>query len=206
MSTYPECSAPSAGKARTRPPGRTTLSLVLLTFVGGCVTPQYDDQTDKQITQLQTDADTLFVTLISLDRQIARLSKLTDPGSQKSLAEAKKKAGYQASTASYEKLEVTFIGLQTRIDAEPTPATPYLRESIKKLHDNLLEAPGSVELTHQAQDVLGEAYLRQVQAFVDAQISALLTRELGLKKGSASGSSTSSSSKTASGTKPAASR
>ena len=162
---------------------RYTLPALLLALILSACTPppQYDEQTDKLISQLQTDVDSEIVTLITLDHKIAALSRQTDPASQQALAAAKTAAGYDANTPFYDKVDVNLTALQTRVDAEPTLATPYLDRGIKDLRDNLLAAEGSMQATHQKLNILSEPYLRTVRQIVDAQISALLTREIGLK-------------------------
>ena len=72
------------------------------------------------------------------------------------------------------------------MDSERSAATPYLDASIKNLHDNLLTADGSMQVTHQKVSVLAATYLQSAQVIVDAQIGALLTRELGLKNAGSS--------------------
>jgi hypothetical protein len=185
--------------------GRSGIAVALMMFVVGCTAPQYDDQTDKLISQLQTDVDTQFVSLITLDHKINSLSKETDAASKKALADAKTKAGYDANTIFYDKVDVDLTGLQTRVDAEPSPATEYLDKAIQDLRDNLLTGDGSMETTHQKVGILSEAYLRSAQQLIDAQIGALLTRELGLKAGAstASSSGSSASSSTGAPAKPA---
>jgi hypothetical protein len=181
----------------------------LIAVVAGCATapPQYDDQTDKLISQLQKDVDTQIVSLITLDHKIAFLSGKTDASSQKALAEAKTKAGYEANTGFYDKVDVDITGLQTRVDAEPSLATPYLDKGIQALRDNLLVADGSMQTTHQQVDILSEPYLRTAEKIIDAQIEALLTRELGLKNGAATGKSSDSAAPSESkSTRPAGSK
>ena len=46
-----------------------------------------------------------------------------------------------------------------------------------------------MQATHQKLGILSETYLRNVRTLVNAQFSASLTRELGLKTGSSSTSS-----------------
>ena len=159
-------------------------AFLLIAALAACVAPQYDDQTDKLISQLQTDVDTELVTLISLDHKIAALSQHSDPASQKALAAARSKAGYDANTGFYDKIDVDLTSLQTRVDSEPSPATPDLDRSILLLRQNLLSGPGSLQQTHEAQNILSEPYLRSVEQIVNAQMGALLTREIGLKAGS----------------------
>ena len=195
---------------RTKPLG---LAVIFLVSLGGCVAPQYDDQTDKLISQLQADVDTEFATLISLDHQIAsltkkaealnqRISTLTAENSagaasdlaaaknglalaEKNLADAKTKAGYDANVAFYIKVDVSLVSLQTRIDAEPNLATPRLDTAIAKLRDNLLADKGSLQAAHQLESgIIAEAQLRLMQQLIDAQLSSLLTYELQLKSGS----------------------
>ncbi len=154
----------------------------LITVAAGCVTPpQYDDQTDKLISQLQTDIDTEIVTLTTLNHKIQALTGKPVASSPTALAAAPAKASYAVNTPFYNKLDVDLTTLQTRVDSEPSAATPYLDSSIKNLHDNLLTADGSMQVTHQKVEVLSAAYLQSAQLIVDAQIGALLTRELGLK-------------------------
>src|ERR1051326_5260072 len=86
--------------------------IIALLFATSCAAPQYDAQTDKLISQLQTDVDSEIVSLITLDRKIARLSGKADQTSQKALAEAKSKAGYEANADFYDKIDVGLIGLQ----------------------------------------------------------------------------------------------
>jgi hypothetical protein len=184
-------------------PSSGVLTVVAL-FLAGCAAPQYDDQTDKLITQLQTDVDTEIVSLITLDHKIDALTKQaaalaakadaasqkTLASTQKALADAKTKAGYEANTSFYDKVDVDLTGLQTRVDAEPSPATPFLDDGIAQIHDNLLADNASLLSNHQQYDILSESFLRLSQKTIDQQIGALLTRELGLKGSSSTASST----------------
>ena len=165
-------------------PLRQLPALLCAAVLAACVAPQYDDQTDKLISQLQSDVDTQLVTLISLDHKIAALSQRSDPASQKALTEARIKASYDANTGFYDKIDVDLTSLQTRVDSEPTHATPDLDRSILLLRQNLVSGPGSLQQTHEAQNILSEPYLRSVEQIVNAQMGALLTREIGLKAGS----------------------
>ena len=148
-----------------------------------CAGPQYDSQTDKLISQLQTGIDTEIVFLITLDHKIDLLSGQNDPASRRALADAKTKASYDANTGFYDKVDVDLTGLQTRVDAQPSLATPYIDNSIAALRANLLSDDGSMQATHQKVQILSVPYLMTVRQLVDAQIGALLTRELALKSG-----------------------
>jgi hypothetical protein len=184
--------------------------LVLIAMASAsCTAPQYDDQTDKLITQLQSDVDTQFVMLISFDHQIAMLSGKTDAASQKALSNVRAMAGYDSNVPFYNKVDVDLLSLRLRVDAEPSAATPMLDDAIKNLRDNLLTVDGSVQATHQtlAQQnppgVMSALYLRDAQAIVDVQIGKLLTRELGLKTGSSPSSSGTASPGTGAAATPA---
>ena len=178
-------------------PGLRGIAGVLTMTLGGCLTPpQYDDQTDKLISQLQTDVDTEIVTLISLDHKIANLKDKTDAASQKDLAEAKPKAEFDANSTFYDRVDVDLIALRMRVDAEPNIATPRLDSAINYLRKNLLEDGNCMRTLHQQNDViLSEFVLTNMQKLVDAQIGALLTAELELKNSSTSSSSTGSAAK-----------
>ena len=159
-------------------------------ILAGCVTaPQYDDQTDKLISQLQTDVDTEFVSLKSLNDQIKDYSGQTDAASQKSLADAKTKASYSSADAFYQKADVDLISLKTRIDAEPNLSTSKLDEAWQLLNDNLIGSTDSMQSIHKRDTIISNTELTEIQALVDAQIGALLTRELNLKGSQSSGSS-----------------
>ena len=168
--------------------------------VSGCVTPpQYDDQTDKLISQLQTDVDTEFVSLETLSQKIAGLTKSTDAASQQAMATAKTKMGYDANSSFYDKIAVDLNGLQVRVDAEPSPATPHLDLGIGAIRENLLTGDGSMQQTHQQQNTLSLTYLRLTQSTIDSEIGALLARELGLKNGTSSSSTSSQASSSSAG-------
>lgn len=165
-------------------PLRQLAAVLFAAVLTACVAPQYDDQTDKLISQLQTEVDTQLITLISLDHKIAALSQRGEPASQKALAEVRTQASYDANIGFYDKIDVDLTSLQTRVDSEPSRATPDLDRSILLLRQNLVSGPGSLQQTHEAQNILSEPYLRSVEQIVNAQMGALLTREIGLKAGS----------------------
>ena len=52
-----------------------------------------------------------------------------------------------------------------------------------------------MQVTHQKVEVLSAAYLQSAQIIVDAQIGALLTRELGLKYGASTKPATNTTSR-----------
>lgn len=128
----------------------------VILFIAACAAPQYDDQTDKLISQLQTDVNTEIVSLITLDHKISNLAGKTDAASQKALAAAKSKAEYDANTTFYDKVDVDLTSLQTRVDAEPSAATPHLDKAIQDLRDNLLAGNGSMQALHQKLGILPE--------------------------------------------------
>ena len=163
-----------------------TLSCINVTLIlTGCSVPQYDSQTDQLITSLQTDTDSLLVHLISLDQQIASLSGKTDKTSIAALAVARSSASYASNSSSYNKINVDFLALKTRVDAEPNASTNHLDKALQDISDNLFGS-GSLENQHMADNVLSAAYLTPEQKILDAQFSVLLTYELVLKSGSSS--------------------
>jgi hypothetical protein len=56
--------------------------IALFGFLVGCAAPLYDDQTDKLVTQLQTDVETEITTLITLDEEVQDLAGKTDAASK----------------------------------------------------------------------------------------------------------------------------
>jgi hypothetical protein len=153
--------------------------------LSGCAAPQYDSQTDKLITTLQTDTDTLLVHLIAENQQIAALSGRTDKTSLAALDKAKTAAGYLSNIPAYEQIDVDLLSLKTRIDAEPNASTSHLDASLKDLNDNLF-GTGSLEAQHAADSILPNAYLTTEQIILDTQLTALLKYELVLKSGAPS--------------------
>ena len=97
------------------------------------------------------------------------------------MSDAKTKASYRSASAFYQKIDVDLITLKTRIDAEPTAATPHLDSAWQQLHDNLLAPADSMKAIHKRDDIIPASELRTMQQLVDAQAGALLTRELSLK-------------------------
>jgi hypothetical protein len=180
------------GSRHAQPEIRYALAAMFSLAMFGCSAPKYDDQTDKQITQLQTDVDTRIISLSSLDDRISSLSKSTDATSKKALSAARTTAGYDANTDFYDKVDVDLITLRTRVDAEPSLATSSLDAAIDQLHDNLLGDSGSMRSMHVRDGIIPKSNLKTIQQLVDAQIGALLTRELGLKSGGTAATSSSS--------------
>jgi hypothetical protein len=175
--------------------GTKTLSwlfAITLLGLGGCAAPQYDAQTDKLISTLQSDVDTQLVSLISLDHKIAGLKGSSDSTSQKALAEATTKAGYDANSGFYDKIDVELTSLALRVDAAPNDSTARIDVAIKALRDNLLgrDIKGSLQNVHLASGVLDESYLTSEQGILNTQFQALLTYELVLKNGSDGAAST----------------
>src|SRR5690242_11594248 len=72
----------------------------------GCAAPQYDDQTDKAISTLQSDIDTQFVSLTSLGKKIESLKRRSDPASVKSREDAQTKASFDSQSSAYDKIQV----------------------------------------------------------------------------------------------------
>ncbi len=156
--------------------------LFLAAALPGCTPPQYDDQTDKLITTLQTDTDSFLIGLISADDQIKLYTGRADATSIAALATAQKSASYAASIAAYNKLRVDDLSLQLRIDAEPNAATADLDQALAAIQANLF-GPDGLEAEHQTETIMGETYIALQQKTLDTQFAALLSYELALKSG-----------------------
>jgi hypothetical protein len=163
------------------------LVLAVGIVLGACSAPPYDEQTDRLISALQYDVDSHIVTLLSLDRKIAELSRANDDLARKALADARARAGYEANAPFYDKIDSQLTSLRLRVDALPNEATPNIDRSIDELRANLLTGEGSLRSVHQQRGVLSEAYLRNERNILNAQFQALLTYELVLKSGATPG-------------------
>lgn len=157
---------------------------LLALVLAGCVAPPYDSRTDDLVSSLQTEVDAKIVSLITLDRQIAELQTRSDPDSIKALAEAKKKASYDANVEFYDKVDVDLMSLSLRLDASVTDESRQkLDVTISSIHDNLLEADGSMQLAHRKQVILPERDLKPRRLQFKALFGAVLTYELVRKNG-----------------------
>ena len=122
--------------------------------------PQYDDQTDKLISQIQTDVDTQFVSLITLDHKISRLSGKPDPASVKALADAKTKAGFDANPAS----TIKWMSICPAFRQELTPRQTSRRHSVigaKPRARVCRVLPNASDQVNNANEILGLAPIRR---------------------------------------------
>lgn len=159
------------------------VSLVLVLFgLVSCSPPKYDAQTDKLITTLQTDTDTLLINLISLDNQIHFLRNHANKSSNNARLSDMEKSSYRANISSYNKINVDYVTLRTRIDATQNKSTPHLDRALDQIYANLF-GKESLETQHQKNERLERPYLESEKAFLDSQFAALLTYELVLKDG-----------------------
>jgi len=161
---------------------RAFIPLLFLTLAG-CVAPAYDNRIDDLIGTLQSNTDTEIVTLITLDHKIAALKQKTDPDSLRALEEAKKKAGYDANTDYYDKVDVALTTLSLRVDALPDKSTGEFKKSLGKLHGLLLGEEGSLQRVHEKAGILSEVYLRDERKLLNVEFGALLLLQTTLKNG-----------------------
>jgi hypothetical protein len=177
---------------------RIASAFIAMLGAAGCAAPQYDDQTDKMISTLQSDVDTQLVTLITLDHKIAALAAKSDAASQKALADATTKAGYDASSSFYDKTDVELTSLRLRVDAAPNNSTANIDTALTDLSENLLgeDTAGSLQNHHKNSPggVMDLFYLTTIEKQLNAQFQALLSYELVLKGNSSSGGGSSSGS------------
>ena len=161
--------------------------LVVGIAVAACTAPAYDEQTDKLISNLQSDVDAEIVRLISLSHKIVDLTRRTDAASRQALADARAKSAFAASADFYDKVDAQLTSLRLRVDAAPNDATDRIDHSLDELRANLLSGEGSLHDVHQQQDILSERYLINERKILNAQFQALLTYELVLKTGATAG-------------------
>lgn len=173
-------------------------SLVLITGVAACTAPQYDDQTDKFITQLQTDVTTEFTTLITQDEKIAELSGAKDKASRAALAKAQTAASYDANTDAYNKIAVDLVLLKTRIANEPNWGTGNVSAALDLFSQELTGPIGatvparscdrpnsnsSMRLVHKACGRLSITYLLEKYNFVSDQLNSFVLYDMTIKNG-----------------------
>lgn len=157
--------------------------LVVGLAAAGCSAPAYDEETDRLISALQSDVDGEIVMLISLDREVARLSARTDDLSRKALAEAKANATYEANIKFYNKIDTELNSIRLRIASAPSKAGQSIGHSLDELDQNLLSPKGSLRSEHEMRGTLPEVYLRIERGALNQQFQALLAYEQVLKTG-----------------------
>jgi hypothetical protein len=163
---------------------RKVIPAILLSFAClGCAAPQYDDQTDKAVTTLQTDIDTQLISLITLGRKIESLTGNSSSEAMKTLADAKSKASFDSQSAGYDKIQVDLTTVRIRFDAEPSAYTAQADAALDSLNSILFTAPTSITQTHRQQNILGANYCQLEEVLLDQQLIALLKLELVLKNG-----------------------
>lgn len=173
-------------------------SLVALGLLTSCAAPQYDDQADRLISQLQTDMTTEFATLITLDEKIAEASVAQDKASQAALAKAQTAAGYDANTDAYNKIAIDLVLLKTRIANEPNWGTGNVSDALGLLTQQLTGPIGatapagsctgpnpnsSMRSVHKACGTLSTPYLVEKYNIVSDELNLLVLYDLTIKNG-----------------------
>lgn len=173
-------------------------ALVLITGVVACTAPPYDDQTDKLITQLQTDVTTEFTTLITQNEKLAELSGAKDKASQAALAKAQTAAGYDANTDAYDKIAVDLVLLKTRIANEPNWGTRRVSSALDLFTQKLTGPVGatvpvgscdrsnpnsSMRSVHKACGRLSNTYLLEKYKIVSDQLNSFVLYGVTIKNG-----------------------
>ena len=169
-------------------PGRLP-SLLLASLIVpliGCTAPVYDDQTDKLVTQLQTDVETEITTLITLDEEIQDVSRNTDSVSKAELTKYKSAAGWNANTSAYDKIAVDLLLLRPRVEAVRNWGTPSVLKSIDLLRENLVGSTNSMRALHQRDGILRLDELQTINNTVGPELDALVAVEAQLKAGQSS--------------------
>jgi hypothetical protein len=183
-------------------PKRLGAVMLTLGFLWSCTAPQYDDQVDKLITQLQTDVTSEFTTLITQDEKIGDLAGATDKASQAALAKAQAAAGYEANTDAYNKIAIDLVLLKTRISNEPNWGTGHVADALDLLMQQLsgpigATAPAgtcgggnpasSMRSVHKACGTLSIDYLVEKYGIISGELNLLVLYDVTIKNGQATG-------------------
>jgi hypothetical protein len=137
--------------------------LISILVISCASVPQYDAETDKQITTLQKDIDSQLVKFITYSRQ-------TD-------AASKTKGSYSQNIDFYDKIDTDITSLELRMEAVPDPSTKNLPQIFK----NLREQFKNIQDAHKQQGNLSEVAWTALRNQLNAQFAILLTYELSLK-------------------------
>ncbi len=168
---------------------RRVMRVVLLAapiFVTGCAAPYYDEQTDKLVTQLQTDVETQFTTLITSGEEISFLSGQSDAASKVDLAKYQAQAGWNANIAAYDKIEVDLLLLRPRVEAVQSWAGDRISQQLDLLGENLIGPTDSLRSTHQREGILRLDTLQGFNGLVTPELNTLVATEVQLKAGQGS--------------------
>ncbi|MEJ0020916.1 MAG: hypothetical protein WDN25_31085 [Acetobacteraceae bacterium] len=152
--------------------------LLGLAILASCA-PTYDETTDRQIMAVQQTTDAGLVRLITLARRIDSLKDLSDPASQKALADARAKAGYAANADFYDTAEVDLTSLQLRMTATPDLSATKLDVLFTTIRDNL----DDLRKFHSEHGLIGARALSLARTPINQQFKTLMQYELNLKSG-----------------------
>ncbi len=164
----------------TRSRGLRAAALCLPLLILSCAPPpQYDQQTDAQLTALQKEVDSRIVQFISDGRA----------GDAASL----KQGGYAQNIDWYNNVDSDMTSVEMRMEAIPDPSTANL----PAFFDNLRTELAAVRKDHQAKGNLSPIVWIVTRSQLNAQFAVLLTYELSLKKGGSPGATSSTATATA---------
>jgi hypothetical protein len=152
---------------------RSCFIIVPLCVLSSCASPpQYDAQTDTQLTNLQKEVDSKIVTFISDER-------LGDPASLKD-------ASYTLNVKWYNQVDTDLETVELRMEAVPDPSTANLPQIFNNIRTALIV---NVQTAHQKKGNLGIVDWTATRNQLNVQFAVLLTYELSLKSVGASSSS-----------------
>jgi hypothetical protein len=159
---------------------RRLMTLLFPVVLASCVTPpQYDDQADTQITNLQKEVDSQVVKFISDARQ----------GDAVSL----KDSSYLQNIKWYNQVDVDLTSLELRMESSSDPSTANLPQ----FFDNLRTEFSKIQKDHQGKGNLNVVVWTVSRGQLNAQFAILLTYELSLKNVKSSSASSPSTQSTA---------
>lgn len=156
------------------------MALLFAIVLASCATPpQYDDQADTQITNLQKEIDSQIVKFIS-DAHQGDTAALKD-------------SSYLQNIKWYNQVDTDLTSLELRMESSSDPSTA----NFPQFFDNMRTELSNIQKDHQGKGNLGVAVWTVSRNQLNAQFAVLLTYEISLKNMKSTSSSSPSTTSTA---------
>lgn len=160
------------------------LSLGLVTCA-----PAFDDQSDKEISNLQHLVDAKIVSLIAVDRRLMSIQSRASQATRTEVAKLKQEASYSENMGFYDDVDADLTSAQMRVDSSSDASKSNADGSFEALREILVSAPAagaeptSMQAVHEAQDRLGQAFLISTRREVNTLFATLMRYEMTIKAG-----------------------
>jgi hypothetical protein len=169
--------------------GISLLSVLALSLGLVSCAPTFDDQSDKEISNLQHLVDAKIVSLIAVDRRLTSIRSQASQAARTEAVKLKQEASYSANMGFYDDVDADLTSAQMRVDSSSDASKSNADSSFEALREILVSAPAagaeptSMQAVHEAQDRLGQAFLTSTRREVNTLFATLMRYEMTIKAG-----------------------